>query len=448
MTNKKSKIIQLNIEDKAIAESIVNIQKASYRVEAEIIGTDKIPTLYDTRESIQKSEEVYIGYFEANELVAILSYKFEFGILDIHRLAVLPDHFKKGIACNLLKRAVESNPDAYKVIVATGSKNTPAIRLYEKLGFKIIRSFLVEDEVSISQLELEGNLNFRCDVYRSEEEVINLIIDFASVREDVNAVLLNGSRVNENVMKDRFQDYDVTCVVDNPSLYLANQGWIDHFGCPLIKQQNDFEVDGHKSFIFLIQFSDGNRLDINFIPLEKVHMRSEDTLEKVLYDPKQILGNLPLPSDVLYRTVKPSESEVLNCINNIMWCTTNVVKGICRQEFNYVKRMQEQIIRADLNKLMRWHIASEQNWTVNTGVFGKWMQSYLTTEEWESYIKSCQGQNYEEMWAVMLTMLDLVNYYGVKLTQSIGIEYPHKDEAGIREHVRSHEKYYRQICGK
>ena len=44
---------------------------------------------------------------------------------------------------------------------------------------------------------------------RSEEEMMNLILQVAKDDERVRAVYLNGSRTNPNAPKDRFQDYDV-----------------------------------------------------------------------------------------------------------------------------------------------------------------------------------------------------------------------------------------------
>src|SRR5258708_38111157 len=41
---------------------------------------------------------------------------------------------------------------------------------------------------------------------RNEEEMITLILNIAKNDERIRAVLLNGSRVNPNIKKDRFQD--------------------------------------------------------------------------------------------------------------------------------------------------------------------------------------------------------------------------------------------------
>ena len=44
---------------------------------------------------------------------------------------------------------------------------------------------------------------------RSEKEMLDLIIDIATNDSRIRAAYLEGSRVNPNVPKDIFQDYDV-----------------------------------------------------------------------------------------------------------------------------------------------------------------------------------------------------------------------------------------------
>ena len=63
---------------------------------------------------------------------------------------------------------------------------------------------------------------------RSEKEVLDEVLNFAQKNEMVRAVLLNGSRVNPNVSKDIFCDYDVAFFVTNPDHFLIEQSWIDH----------------------------------------------------------------------------------------------------------------------------------------------------------------------------------------------------------------------------
>ena len=43
---------------------------------------------------------------------------------------------------------------------------------------------------------------------QNSNEVIDKILNFAQIETNVRAVVMNGSRVNPNALKDDFQDYD------------------------------------------------------------------------------------------------------------------------------------------------------------------------------------------------------------------------------------------------
>ena len=75
---------------------------------------------------------------------------------------------------------------------------------------------------------------------RSEEEMMNLILQVAKDDERVRAVYLNGSRTNPNAPKDCFQDYDVVYVVTDTKPYYENHDWINHFGTVLYMQMPEY----------------------------------------------------------------------------------------------------------------------------------------------------------------------------------------------------------------
>lgn len=127
-------IIRLDNKNEKTALQIVELQKASYKVEADLIGFDKLPPLLETTEDIISSEEIFYGYYAGDTLAGLISYKLSNTTLDIHRLAVHPDYFHKGIAKQLVA-FVESIEGLSDIVVCTGLKNTPAVKLYNKLGF-------------------------------------------------------------------------------------------------------------------------------------------------------------------------------------------------------------------------------------------------------------------------------------------------------------------------
>lgn len=142
----------LDNKDFDIAEQIVNLQKASYIVEAEIIGFMGIPPLREIPEDIMKGKETYYGFFVENDLAGMISYEVEDDVLDICKVAVHPDYFKRGIATQLV-RSVEKTSGIKRIIVSTGLKNTPAVNLYTELGFSKIYEREVEKDVFIAGFE-------------------------------------------------------------------------------------------------------------------------------------------------------------------------------------------------------------------------------------------------------------------------------------------------------
>lgn len=146
-------IIKLDLNNKTTVQQILDLQKASYLVEAELIQFYDIPTLKDTMESIQECDEVFCGLYRDEALAGFLSYKVIDQVMDIHRVAVHPQHFRQGIAQKLLDHVEGLEKSVHKIIVATGKDNAPAVKLYQKNGFTKIDDIEIGEGVFLSQFE-------------------------------------------------------------------------------------------------------------------------------------------------------------------------------------------------------------------------------------------------------------------------------------------------------
>lgn len=131
-------IKKINLKDIEIIKEVLRLQIASYKVEAEIIDFYEIPPLKDTIDSLKTCDEIFYGYYINNVLAGIISYKIVENVLDIHRVAVYPLFFRRGIAHQLINYIEGLNININKVTVCTGNKNLPAINLYLKNGYKKI----------------------------------------------------------------------------------------------------------------------------------------------------------------------------------------------------------------------------------------------------------------------------------------------------------------------
>jgi ribosomal protein S18 acetylase RimI-like enzyme len=112
------------------------VQRAAYRVEAELIEFNRIPPLHETADDISGLDLTMLGAVESAELVAIAGYRREGEFVDIDRLAVHPSWFRCGIATLLITEIHRREVDAQRFDVSTAARNGPAVKLYTTMGYR------------------------------------------------------------------------------------------------------------------------------------------------------------------------------------------------------------------------------------------------------------------------------------------------------------------------
>ena len=271
---------------------------------------------------------------------------------------------------------------------------------------------------------------------RKENQVLKQILDFANSEDRVRAVMLNGSRLNTNAPKDIMQDYDIVFFIRNVEdlKFKKNQTWINIFGELVIMQQNDFE-DG--SYIFLMQFKDGVRIDLSFRDINKIEEISiEDTLSKILLDKDNIGLKLPMPSDSCHYVQKPNEKEFDELLNELWWIQTYVAKAIWRDELPMAKYMFDVVLMESVVKLLSWHIGEVHNWNINVGMCGKWFKRYLSDGIYNEFISIYPTIDYGEIWESLSNLGEFVRKIGKGLAESLGYIYPMEDDINVVEYIK------------
>ena len=147
-------IRKVNHRNEYTAKAIQRIQRPAYLVEAELMGFEGIPQLKESTIEIQNSDETFLGYMEQEVLLGFISYKKENNIVDIHRLVVNPEHFRKGIGRKLLAYLMEEF-EGMEFIVSTGKMNKPAKNLYTSFGFVETEDFEVAPGIFCTTLKKE-----------------------------------------------------------------------------------------------------------------------------------------------------------------------------------------------------------------------------------------------------------------------------------------------------
>lgn len=268
---------------------------------------------------------------------------------------------------------------------------------------------------------------------RTEQEMYDLILKVAREDERVRAVYIDGSRTNPNAPRDIFQDYDVGYVVRETESFIKDRDWTERMFGEILYMQRPDEfaeffpsegVDITKCYGWLMQFADGNRIDLH---VETIAAAQEgifdDTLRKILLDKDGILPKIPESSDQGYFVKKPVEKEYLCACNEFWWCLNNVAKGLWRGELTYVQDMVNHVVREQLQKMLSWKIGLLTNWSAAVGKSGKYMYRWLPKEEWEEYLSTWFSCDVKEAWEANVRMCTLFDRTAKEVGAGLGYEY-------------------------
>ncbi len=146
--------------DPAIAAELVALQRAAYAVEAGLLGVPSLPPMAEGPQAFAAAGRSVLAS-TANDgagprpgaLTGFVAWQREGGTVDIHRLVVHPDHFRKGIASRLLDALDAEEAGARRFLVGTGAANAPALALYGRRGYVRVAEESVGDGIAFVRLE-------------------------------------------------------------------------------------------------------------------------------------------------------------------------------------------------------------------------------------------------------------------------------------------------------
>lgn len=274
---------------------------------------------------------------------------------------------------------------------------------------------------------------------RTEQEMLELIVGTAKDDARIRAVIMNGSRANRNAPRDPFQDFDIVYIVSDVASFKKDREWIDRFGETMIIQipedMQDPPPTGEGGFSYLMQFTDGNRIDLRIYPIERLNEIGQDSLSVLLLDKDEIVGPFAPGSESDYLPSPPTAKSFSDCCNEFWWVCPYVAKGLWRQEIVYAKYMLDTIVREQLMKMLEWHIGLDTNFSVNPGKLGKHFQRYLEPELWDRLLDTYADADYENTWEALFAMCDLFREVAIAIANKLGFEYPKGDDMRVSAHL-------------
>lgn len=273
---------------------------------------------------------------------------------------------------------------------------------------------------------------------RTEHEMYDLILDIAKSDARIKAVYMNGSRTNEKVPKDIFQDYDIVYVVEDTKSFIEDKEWINLFGEILYMQYPDenpyYPSDKKNSYGWLMQFADGTRIDLTVQSVDYAlqHIQ-DDKLCKILLDKESILPEIEAATDCQYWVKEPTEEQYFAVCNNFWWCSNNIAKGLWREEIPYVQDMTNHVVRPELIRMLNWKAGILTGWSVSTGKSSKYLYQWLSEEEWQMFMATYFDGSAEHAWKSVFCMCELFRNVAQFVGEKLGWEYNEKEGEAARD---------------
>ena len=252
---------------------------------------------------------------------------------------------------------------------------------------------------------------------RTDQEMLGQILETAK-KLQVDAVALSGSRTNQKVQTDEFQDYDLVYVVDDIDNLTSDLSWLDQFGKRIIEQHN---ILGNRR-LYLMLFEDGNRIDLTLCPKDHIQEWVESEADfTVLEDPKGLF--VPhSPSSERFWTSPASETDFEKSYNEFWWVSAYVVKGICRKQIIYATDHLYGICQQELLKILAWQVASDRG-AVDIGKNYKYLFNYLPIEKEKEFSGLLDFSSLDKITQTLFATMSIFHREAQDLAQKIGLDY-------------------------
>lgn len=275
---------------------------------------------------------------------------------------------------------------------------------------------------------------------RTEKEIYATILDIAQNDNRIKAVYMNGSRTNPNAPKDIFQDYDIVYVVDETGSFIEDKKWIHQFGeimymqCP---DDNPFDAsDRENRYAWLVQFADGNRIDLTVQTIEYAQKHiADDKLCRILLDKEKVLPAIEEASDKDYLVKRPTQEEFSSCCNEFWWCSNNIAKGLWREEITYVQDMTNFVVRKQLEIMLSWKVGIATDFSVSVGKSAKYMNRWLEKEIYQRYLSTYFTADIEAAWKAVFIMCDLFAEIAKKVAADLEYYYNNEEAEMARKYL-------------
>lgn len=272
---------------------------------------------------------------------------------------------------------------------------------------------------------------------RTPEEMFDLILSVAKEDERIRAVSMGGSRANKDCPSDIYQDFDIVFYVKDVAPFWDNEVWMEEkFGKPsLLQKPESIELippDNNGDYVYLMLFSDGNRIDLCITAREYVD-NGEPMI--VLLDKDGTFPKIQIAEDYWY-VKRPTQKLFADCCNEFHWCMNNLAKGIARDELPYAMEVFNHYVREEFILMLEWYVGANYDFKVSAGKCGKYLKKYLPEDIYRRFRLTYSDADYDNLWKAAFEMLYLFGDVAREVAAKLQFTYNEAEGQGIEYYMK------------
>jgi aminoglycoside 6-adenylyltransferase len=263
-----------------------------------------------------------------------------------------------------------------------------------------------------------------------------MLIQWATARSPIRAVLLTSTRAIPNATIDALSDYDVILIVQEILPFVADHTWINDFGDVLVAYWDPIYPDpvfGIEKVGNVTQYTDGLKIDFTLWPVSlfqqivaaPVLLAELDAGYNVLLDKDQLTADLRTPTRTAYVPTPPTLATYQTLINDFLSDAPYVAKCLWRDELLPAKWcLDNDMKHSYLRQLLEWRVEIDYEWSASVGFLGKGLKKRLPLNIWTQVEQTYVGARISDNWDALAHTMTLFRQVAVEVGAHLGYAYP------------------------
>ncbi len=254
------------------------------------------------------------------------------------------------------------------------------------------------------------------------------VLQWATQRSDIQAVLLIGSLARGEQAADEWSDVDLILFADDCEVYAGDGAWLSAFGEVLVPV---FERHQSGDGEWLVLFADGLKADFYVTPsaADLTSVIAQASYNFVIRRGAQVLYSRPgteieLPSVGVEPAAQPDTSDFLGLIQAMLLNSHKMAKFTRRADLVRAKLVLESLMRPALLTMIAWHAQAMFGAERDTWYNGRYLSEWADPRVMLALPNTYGGYTVEETWRSLFGTLILFRWLAEETAVSWQYAFP------------------------